>query len=272
MVITLDIELPSDDDLDDDSVFGGRIDAYEAYWLYVDGTRYVGPALEQSEATKEDTGQSPLARHYKHFYEKKEEYKQRCSNLPGNLPEYKEHFNEPRGDVRKIPEQKLSDLGLGEEDDDPIWLPPEYELPDVWENDLNKLSKSELKEFVRRLQDENEELIQERDEFREHLEQVRQSLSSYFDTTDDADIHSTSNVCSSCGKSFASQDAINRHKPHCEGRSNSSQQEGDIAQKELTRLAEVLPEFLESQSKESIKSGSPGEDLENLNYLLQGSL
>ena len=36
---TLDIQLPSDGNSDDDSIFGGRIDAYEAYWLYVDGVR-----------------------------------------------------------------------------------------------------------------------------------------------------------------------------------------------------------------------------------------
>jgi hypothetical protein len=134
----MDIELPSDDNRSNNQgFFDGRIDLYEAYWLYVDGVRYVGPVLEQSGATKKDTDRSPLARHYNHFYEKKEAYREKCSDLPKTLPKYKDQFGEPQGSVNQISRDRLDDLGISwEEGDDPIWLPPEYELPSVWENNL----------------------------------------------------------------------------------------------------------------------------------------
>jgi len=267
----MDIELPSDEKHEDDSVFGGRIDAYEAYWLYVDGVRYVGPALEQSEATKDDGDRSPLARHYNHFYEKKEEYKDRCRDLPGTLPKYKDHFGEPRGDVRKIPEHRLADLGLGEEGDDPIWLPPEYELPDVWENDLDKMDKSELQDLVEKLRKEKKQLKQERDDLREQLEQVRQSLTSFLDDRGADKADSGDYTCSNCGKSFESRAARNGHKPHCDGtQSGRGRADEDASQRDLEQLAEDLPEILEEQSNKTHEGVE--EELKNLNHLLQGSL
>ncbi|MXR52053.1 hypothetical protein GRX03_10635 [Halovenus sp. WSH3] len=269
----MDIELPSDNDQEDDSVFGGRIDAYEAYWLYVDGVRYVGPALEQSEATKQDEDRSPLACHYNHFYEKKEEYKDRCKDLPGSLPKYKDHFEEPRGDVRKIPEHRLSDLGLGQEGDDPIWLPPEYELPDVWENDLDEMDEPELRDLVEKLREEKKELKQERDDLREKLKQVRQSLTSFLDdeSMNKSDGDSAAYTCNNCGRAFESRAARNGHKPHCDGVSSGNRASDDNASRQdLAQLAEDLPEILEEQSDTDHESAE--EELKNLNHLLQGSL
>ncbi|MFC5133876.1 MULTISPECIES: hypothetical protein [Haloferacaceae] len=267
----MDIELPSDENRDDDSVFGGRIDAYEAYWLYVDGVRYIGPALEQSEATKNDTDRSPLSRHYHHFYEKKEEYKETCRDLPGNLPEYKDHFEEPRGDVRKIPEHQLTELGLGEEGDDPIWLPPEYELPSVWDHDLDEMNRSELQTLVEKLRAEKKEVKRERDDLREQLRKVRQSLTSFLDDDQIAggDNDTTAFTCSNCGQSFESRAARNGHKPHCD-RTLSAGRSQSQSHQDLAELAEDLPEVLEEQSNTTQEAAEV--ELKNLNHLLQGSL
>lgn len=166
-------EFPSDDD----PIFDERIDLYEAYWVYVDGVRYVKPVLKQSQATKADKNRSPLARHYNHLYRKKEEYKAKCRDLPGSLPKYKDHFEEPKGDVRKIPKRELEKLGIEySPSDDPIWLPVEYELPAVWDDDLENTTVEELKEVVSRLRKENTELQEERDELREQLDEIRRLL------------------------------------------------------------------------------------------------
>ncbi|WP_058997890.1 hypothetical protein [Haloarcula sp. CBA1127] len=269
----MDIELPDDGDSDDDSIFGGRIDSYEAYWLYVDGVRYVGPALEQSEATKDDEDQSPLARHYNHFYEKKEEYKKKCRDLPGTLPKYKDHFNEPRGDVRKIPEHRLADLDLGEEGDDPIWLPPEYELPAVWENDLDEMDKSELVSLVEKLREEKKEIKLERDNLRDQLKQVRQSLTTFLDDEErDPSESDTANfTCSSCGQTFESRAARNGHKPHCdEAQTSGNDAVGNASRQDLAQIAEDLPDLLNEQS--NVTHEGAKEELDNLNHLLQGSL
>lgn len=175
------IELPPDGDSStNDSIFEGRRDLYEEYWLYVDAVRYIGPVLEQSKATEEDENRSPLARHYSHFYEKKEEYKEKCSGLPGTLPKYKEAFEEPKGDARKVPESELNDHGIElNEGDDPIWLHPEYELPEVWETDLQSLDEAGLKKVIEQLREENEDLREERNELQERLERISELLSDY---------------------------------------------------------------------------------------------
>ena len=268
----MDIELPSDENREEDPNFGGRIDAYEAYWLYVDGVRYVRPALEQSDATKEDEHKSPLARHYNHFYEKKEEYKDKCRDIPGTLPKYKNHFGEPRGDVRKIPEHRLADFGLGEKGDDPIWLPPEYELPKVWESDLSEIGESELRNLVEKLREEKKELKQDRDNLSEQLKKVRQSLTSFLkdSETDEKTGDDLGHTCSHCGQSFGSRAALNGHKPHCNGATGGHSSGDGASREDLAQLADDLPEILEEQS--NVPHEAAREELENLNHLLQGSL
>ena len=268
----MDIDLPSDDNSSDDgSGFGGRIDLYEAYWLYVDGVRYVGPVLKQSEATADDEDRSPLARHYNHFYEKKEEHKEKCRELPKTLPAYKEHFEEPRGEVVEIPRKKLDGLGIEwEEGDDPIWLPPEYELPSVWENDLENMDRTELRELIRTLRSENDELRDERDELKEKLREVRQSLSAYLNVEreDEPDRSGTDSslTCDDCGASFESEAGLHGHKSHCDGKDSA------IDTDDLEHLAKELPELSDHQSPKSHDKPAPEEELRNLNHLLKGSL
>lgn len=266
------IELPSDDDSSaDDSVYGGRVDLYEAYWLYVDGVRYVGPVLEQSPATTEDTERSPLARHYNHFYEKKEKHKQRCADLPGSLPGYKSHFGEPRGDVRKVPRGKLDELGIEwKEADDPIWLPPEYELPEVWEDDLKTLDRAALQNRVQELRGENEKLRDERDKLESRLAEVANSLSRILDSEQESEAQDTggngesAHVCENCGKSFNSEAAKHGHSSHCDGSSP--------ALEDLEDLAKELPELNDEQAAGGHSNVPREEELENLNHLLKGSL
>jgi len=267
----MDIDLPSDDNSSsDDSVFGGRIDLYEAYWLYVDGVRYVGPVLKQSSATKKDGESSPLARHYNHFYQKKEEHKEKCRDLPKGLRTYKRHFGEPRGDVVKVPRSKLDELGIEwEEEDDPIWLPPEYELPPVWEEDLENMDQAELRELVRKLRSENEELRGKRDDLKRKLAEVGESLSAYLDakqSSNKKDSKSDSLTCQNCGTSFETKAGLHGHKPHCDSTDSA------VDNKELEQLAEDLPELSDSQSTQSHNSTTAEEELENLNHLLKGSI
>lgn len=270
--VTMDIDLPSDDDPSgDDSVYGGRVDLYEAYWLYVDGVRYVGPVLEQSPATAEDTETSPLARHYNHFYEKKENHKERCADLPGSLPEYKDRFREPRGDVRKVPRGKLDELGIEwKETDDPIWLPTEYELPEVWEDDLGTLDRAALQERIRKLRAENEKLRDERDELESRLAEVASSVSSLLDSEQGSEAQDTggnsgpAHVCENCGKSFSSEAAKHGHSSHCDGSSS--------AVEDLEDLAKKLPELNDEQATEGDSTVPREKELENLNHLLNGSL
>lgn len=241
----MDIELPSGEGTpDDESIFGGRIDLYEAYWLYVDGVRYIGPILERSDATEDDLGLSPLAQHYHHFYTKKEEHKEKCRDLPGNLPEYKEHFKEPRGEVRKIPQDELEELGIEwDRDDDPIWLPPEYELPPVWENDVQNMGDEGLRKLVAELQEDKRELQEERDELRRRLSEIRESLTHYLDSN-----------------SSTSSEETNR---------------AEIAssKKNLQQLAEDLPKLQIRKQPDIVhEDKSVQKELENLNHLLKGSL
>lgn len=268
----MNIDLPSDENSSaDDSVYGGRVDLYEAYWLYVDGVRYVGPVLDQSSATAEDTDKSPLARHYNHFYEKKESHKERCADLPGSLPGYKDRFGEPRGEVQKVSRGKLDELGIEwKETDDPIWLPPEYELPDIWEDDLETLDRAELQNRVQELRTENEELRDERDELRSRLAEVASSLSSFLNSEQGSEDQNTgdngesAHVCENCGKSFNSEAAKHGHSSHCDR--SSSQLE------DLEDLAEELPELNYKQATEGHGDVPRKEELENLNHLLKGSL
>lgn len=274
------IELPSDDDSsNDDSPFGGRIDLYEAYWLYVDGVRCVGPVLKQSAAKKKDTDRSPLARHYNHFYEKKEEHKQKCSDLPGNLPKYKEHFEEPRGDVRKIPDENLEELGIGlEEGDDPIWLPPEYELPSVWDQDVESMDRAELQDRISQLRSENRELREERDELEKKLASVGKSLSDYLETQQGNGDEQTKPEadsplsCELCGESFETKSAKYGHKPHCDGSKSSDDRDLASSANELEMLADELPELNEKKSSKHHENISAEEELKNLNHLLNNSL
>ncbi|SMO51267.1 hypothetical protein [Halorubrum cibi] len=268
----MDIDLPSGSNSStEDSIFGGRIDLYEAYWLYVDGVRFVGPVLEQSSATADDTDRSPLARHYNHFYEKKEKHKEKCADLPGTLPKYKDYFEEPRGNVRKVPRKTLEELGIKwKETDDPIWLPPEYELPEVWEEDLTTLDTAELRDLVRELRAENEKLRGERDELKNKLAKVGNSLSNFLDSRGKSKSQKTgdedkpTHICGKCGASFDSKAAKNGHSAHCD-RSNSTP-------KELEDLANELPELNDQQAEEGHGNASAEEELENLNHLLKGSL
>ena len=269
---TMDIELPSDGNSSgDDSVYGGRVDLYEAYWLYVDGVRYIGPVLKQSAATAEDTETSPLARHYTHFYEKKEKHKERCAELPGSLPGYKDHFEEPRGDVQKVPRERLDELGIDwKESDDPIWLPPEYELPEVWDDDLSTLDKAELQDLVHELRSENEELRDERDELEGKLADVASALSRFLDSSSDGEgqaqngSRDSAHICDNCGKSFDSKAAKHGHSSHCDGAESTLE--------DLEELANELPELNDEQSAEGHSDVSREEELENLNHLLKGSL
>lgn len=278
----MDIDLPSSEkSTNDDSVFGGRIDLYEAYWLYVDGVRCVGPVLQQSEATKEDTDRSPLARHYNHFYQKKQKHKEKCKGLPGNLPKYKEHFQQPRGDVQQVPEDNLADLGIElNEGDDPIWLPPEYELPPVWENDLADMDESSLRNLVRQLRAEKNDLQDERDELQAKLAQISSSLSNYLDLKEDDETRQTSQdtsspqTCEQCGRTFDSKAAKHGHSSHCDGESPTN---GDVPQSEsytneLEQLAEELPELSDQQLTRGHVEVSADEELGNLNHLLNDSL
>lgn len=268
----MDIDLPSDNNTsENDSVFGGRIDLYEAYWLYVDGVRCVGPVLKQSEATKNDEDRSPLARHYNHFYDKKEEHKEKCRDLPRGLRKYKEHFEEPQGDVVKIPRDRLNDLGINlEKGDDPIWLPRKYELPAVWEDGLEDMSQAELRELVRKLRSENGELRDQRDDLKEKLGEVRQSLSAYLDKEQRNEKEEVMNdsvvACEDCGATFESKAGLHGHKPHCDG-TDSTVDTGDLEQ-----LAEELPELSDHQSSEGHGNAAPEQGLENLNHLLNGNL
>lgn len=285
----MDIELPSDDgSSNDDSVFDGRIDRYEAYWLYVDGMRFTSTALGRSAAT-EDDDHSPLARHYNHFYEKKEKYKRRCSELPGNLPKYKDHFQEPRGDARQVSKDELDDLGISiEEGDDPIWLPSEYELPPVWEDDLENMDTAEMRELIKKLRKENGQLRNDRDTLRDQLETVSQSLSNYLDKgksdensqnnrATETSPSSASPICEKCGKRFNSKSAMHGHKPHCNETASQDSRNGKDSgytsePVELEQLAEELPEVSEQQSTTSHEALSAEEELENLNHLLNSGL
>jgi hypothetical protein len=274
----MDIDLPSDEnESDDDSIFDGRIDLYEAYWLYVDGVRCVGPLLEQSAATKNDTERSPLARHYNHFYEKKQEHKRQCKSLPGNLPKYKRHFDEPRGNVQKVPRDNLDELGIAwDEGDDPIWLPPEYELPPVWEDDLEGMDKAELNNLVRSLRSENEKLREERDQLKQKLAKISESISNYLSLNEPNEPQQATSpqTCEKCGRTFDSKAAKHGHSSHCDGSVPTDNQNPPTKSeaKELAQLAEELPELSEEQSSEDYEHLSAEEELENLNHLLQGSL
>jgi hypothetical protein len=272
----MDIDLPSDDDSpNDDSTFDGRIDLYEAYWLYVDGVRCVKPVLKQSEATKDDTDRSPLARHYNHFYEKKEDHKEKCRGLPGSLPKYKKEFEEPRGDVRKVPDENLRDLGIDlNEGDDPIWLPPEYELPSVWENDLEKMDKAELQKRVRTLRSKNEKLRDERDELQERLAKVGSSLSAYLDLkqSEENSEPASARTCENCGQTFDSKQAKQGHLIHCDSSDPMRHDDSESDTQDLEQLADELPELSKQQSADTRENTSSEEELENLNHLLRGSL
>jgi hypothetical protein len=266
------IELPSDGSSSGESSLDERYDLYEAYWLYVDGYRYTKSALGQSGATEEDTDRSPLARHLEHFYDKKEVYKDKCRDLPGSLPQYKEHFEEPQGDVSKIPLSDFDKAGIDwEEGDDPIWLPPEYELPPVWEDSLQSLDESEMRDIIRKLREE-------RDELREQLETVNRSLTKYLnsqtsgDTTAPETNHAavSARTCENCGEVFDSKAAKNGHKGHCN--ENELQESGSQPASELEQLAEQLPEISEQQTTARYETTTGEDTLENLNHLLNDCL
>lgn len=281
-MVVLDIELPDDDDeAKEDSIFSGRIDFYEAYWLHVDGVRYVGAALDQSGATEEDRDRSPLARHYIHFYDKKEEYKQKCLDLPGTLPKYKDEFKEPRGEVREVSDKEMDDLEIPwSEGDDPIWLPPEYELPDVWEGNLENKTVEELHELINQLRSEKEELQTERDKLKNQLGHVREVLNGYLNSESpekEEQKTEADSTCEKCGETFDTPAAKNGHKGHCDGsitersQGRDEQSEKETAD-ELATLAKELPEMTEGKTSNSQKEVGSEKELENLNHLLQGSL
>lgn len=233
----------NDETNSEDSIFDERLDLYEAYWVYVDGVRYVGSVLRHSEATKEDTDISPLARHFQHLYDKKEELKKQCRSLDGTLPEYKEHFKKPTGNVRKIPRSEIEDLNIKwTEGDDPIWLPREYELPSVWDG-TDDLDPESLQQEVRQLRKQNKQLRKEKDSLRHHLSEIQQSISTLLNAETEIDPDRK--------------------------RSNVS----ESTEKTLRELAESVPETqLEKEATPTIDGDGLEEDLDNLNHLLKGTL
>lgn len=102
-----------------------RIDAYETYWKRVDMVRWLGWKLSRSRASKFDSENSPLAREYNEKMGAKHDSREDCNDLPGNLPAYRRHFEEPAWDYRT--EEPRS------EGEDPIYLPADFETPDVWD-------------------------------------------------------------------------------------------------------------------------------------------
>lgn len=120
-----------------ETTFGGdRIDNYEDYWLSVDMVRILGKSCKRLGVAKvKDAERSPWAAHYVHYRDLKNENKETCTDLKGNLPTYREEFGEPETDCQKITAENAEEIGLTADDfgddEDPIFVPVDYEPPEV---------------------------------------------------------------------------------------------------------------------------------------------
>ncbi|SEL18377.1 hypothetical protein [Haloferax larsenii] len=138
-------ETETETETEDETVFGGeRVEDYEDYWKTIDMIRLLKKSCKAlGVAKKKDKGRSPWADHYCHFDaiaygdDENEGLKQKCASLDGNLPTYKDEFEEPEGEFDKITKDNCEDFGLPAdsfgEDEDPIFVPVDYEAPEeVW--------------------------------------------------------------------------------------------------------------------------------------------
>jgi len=132
------------------------------------------------------------------------------------------------------------------------------------------MDRAELQELASTLRSENEELRDERDDLKQKLAKIRQSLSAYLDADrggkQEESTASSSFACEGCGDTFESKAGLHGHKSHCDGTKSS------VDDEDLQQLAEELPELSDHQSSQSHDNATPDEELENLNHLLQGSM
>lgn len=107
---------------------------YEQYWRAVDAYRFLGPALLNSDATKNDPEDSPLASAYLTARNRRVELCDKCRDLPGSLPEYRDTFDTPQlFDARLVTDDELEQHNISlDPEDDPIFLPTNFTLPATW--------------------------------------------------------------------------------------------------------------------------------------------
>ncbi|MFC7191867.1 hypothetical protein ACFQL7_20155 [Halocatena marina] len=146
--------------------FPERVEKYEEYRQAIDMVRFTGIlvdfALKESDEDKRGdfVGRSPLADEYQEWSDKAySELKGECADLDGNLREYREAFPEPENmdEYTKITSENIDDElaegvlenakaneKFGNDDDDVIYVPEEWEAPDLWYN--NQASVDNLAE------------------------------------------------------------------------------------------------------------------------------
>lgn len=149
-----DVKPQNNDQTDetDETTFGGeRVDDYEDYWKAISMVRFEQKACKTLGVAKvKDAGKSPYADHYAHFagiaYGEGNTFADRenpaglhgkCADLDGSLPKYKEEFETPEGDFEVITAENCEEYGIDSdhfgEDEDPIFVPSDYEPPaEVW--------------------------------------------------------------------------------------------------------------------------------------------
>jgi len=108
------------------------------------------------------------------------------------------------------------------------------------------------------------------------LAEINTSISNYLSPieSEDSEQSTSPRTCEKCGRTFDSKAAKHGHSSHCDDSAQADNQSrpAESETKKLAQLAEELPELSEEQSSGNPEDTSPGEELENLNHLLQGSL
>lgn len=130
--------------------YAGHEGTYFDYWGYTDLKRYGQKACQTLGVAKvKDAGKSPFADHYCHFRDEQKVLKDKVNGqgdfeadgaLPGSLPDFKEAFGEPEFDHIKVTADNADEFGIDpdlfKEDEDPIFVKADYEVPEtVWYDD-----------------------------------------------------------------------------------------------------------------------------------------
>lgn len=123
-----EFELATDND-DDAPTFNERDATYEQRWGYSGMMTYFGTLLGVSEATKNDTDDSPLAREY---LEAKRKYKRLKKQTP-HFKEYARTFETPGFKHRDVTDE-LAEANPDRSYKYPVFVPDGIEAPAVWDD------------------------------------------------------------------------------------------------------------------------------------------
>lgn len=126
-----------------------RTELFEDYWLLIGLTHAEGSRLGASEATKNDTDRSPLARAYEHFKAQKTELAKKVRDHEYTFAEYAEHFKQPKGDVTHLTNDDFRDFGVAADKlpRHPVFVPSEYELAPVWDESIQNETGDDSESF-----------------------------------------------------------------------------------------------------------------------------